>query len=333
MRMVKPCLHRRLGQALHLSVCGLLYTGAASAEADAAVEFHGYAPQVWRGVEHASGLAAFKGIPFAAAPIGERRWQAPAAYQPVAGVADANTFAPACMQGPHTVNWYQDLIRSLGQDPSLFTHPSQGYSEDCLYLNVWTPQMQATAKLPVMVWIHGGSNKGGWSSEPDYHGAALAQQGVVVVSVPYRMGIFGFFSHPQLLQQEAAVANYGLMDLLAALRWIKQHIAEFGGDPDNVTLFGESAGAANIGYLMSSPHAQGLFHKAIHQSAGFQMVESTSLAELTQTGSTLSAAMGLDLQSLRELDGSALLAAVEQHLPDLSSSVAPLKHPTRDGHP
>ncbi len=163
---------------LVLSVLLLLGTGYASA-----VSFTGMAPESWEGVTDEYGVVSFKGIPFAAPPVGERRWQPPAQYQPVEAVHKADRFAPACIQNERTVNWYQDLIRSLGEDPALFDHPAEGYSEDCLYLNVWTPNMSPDAKLPVMVWIHGGANKSGWPFEPDYGGDVVGRKYVMLERV------------------------------------------------------------------------------------------------------------------------------------------------------
>ena len=140
-------------------------------------------------------VAVFKGVPFAAPPVGELRWRAPRPHQPRQGPQQAVEFAPACMQGPHITNWYAGVAAGFGYGPETVGRPN-GVSEDCLYLNVWTPSPQTGAGLPVMVWVHGGSNKGGWSYEPNYIGDKLAARGVVVVTVTYRLGPFGFFSHP-----------------------------------------------------------------------------------------------------------------------------------------
>jgi para-nitrobenzyl esterase len=274
-------------------------------------------PESWTGVKDTSGINVYKGIPFAAPPTGENRWRPPQPYQLEARKHLADKFPAACMQGPHIENWYRDLVQSLGKDPSVIESPEGGYSEDCLYLNIWSKKRDA--KMPVMVWIHGGSNKGGWSYEPNYDGHKLALGNVVVVSLAYRLGIFGNFSHPELIGEQGGTAgNYGLLDLIAALEWIQKHIHDFGGDPDNVTIFGESAGAANIGYLMSSASARGLFHKAIHQSGGFQQHGSETLEQLTRTGKALSGHLGdSDLRSLRALHQDELLKAVEKYMPGL----------------
>ncbi|MDN3273639.1 carboxylesterase family protein [Frankia sp. RB7] len=197
-----------------------------------------------------SGVLAFKGIPYAAPPVGSLRWHAPRPPTPWIGVRDALAFGPASLS-------------SLENDP----RPGPR-AEDCLTLNVWTAAKEADEKRPVMVWIHGGGFQFGSSANPATDGSLLAAKGVVVVSFNYRLGIFGFLAHPDL-DAEAPSGNYGLQDQLAALRWVQSNIAAFGGDPDNVTLFGESAGAMAVGILMASPLARGLFHKAIGESGAF----------------------------------------------------------------
>ncbi|MFT4117228.1 carboxylesterase/lipase family protein [Bradyrhizobium sp.] len=204
-----------------------------------------------RGLQRdASGVLAFKGIPYAAPPVGYLRWCAPRPPEPWHGVRDALVFGAGCLS-------------SLEND-----HRPGPRDEDCLYLNVWTAAKRADEKRPVMVWIHGGGFQFGSSANPATDGGALAAKGVVVVSLNYRLGIFGFLAHPDL-DRDAPSGNYGLQDQLMALRWVKANIAGFGGDPDNVTLFGESAGAMAVGLLMASPLAHGLFHKAIGQSGAF----------------------------------------------------------------
>ncbi len=194
-------------------------------------------------------LMIFKGIPFAAPPIGELRWRAP---QPVAkweGVKLTTEYAPAPMQGGN---------------------PVSGKSEDCLYLNVWTPAKSPKEKLPVMVWIYGGGFSFGSTSDPVHNGEHLARKGVVLVSIAYRVGQIGFLAHPELSAEnpEGVSGNYGLLDQIAGLRWIQRNIAAFGGDPDKVTIFGESAGGISVSMLCASPLAKGLFRGAISQSGG-----------------------------------------------------------------
>src|SRR3984885_10512812 len=196
---------------------------------------------------------AFLGIPYAAPPVGDLRWKPPAAVAKWTGVRKATDFGPHCMQG----NVYGDM-----------KFRDSGGSEDCLSLNVWVPAETSGAKLPVMVWIYGGGFVAGTTSEARQDGTHLAQQGVVVVSMNYRLGIFGFFVHPELAKESGrnSAGNYGLLDQLAALEWVHGNIAAFGGDPGNVTIFGESAGSFSVSAQMASPLAKGLFQKAMGES-------------------------------------------------------------------
>ena len=203
-----------------------------------------------KGVVH-----AFLGIPYAAPPVGDLRWKPPAPAATWTGVRKATEFGAHCMQG----KVFGDMN---------FRDP--GGSEDCLFLNVWVPAKMSGAKLPVMVWIHGGGFVAGSSSEARQDGTKLTQQGVIVVSMNYRLGVFGFFVHPELAKESGhnAAGNYGLLDQVAALRWVHDNIAAFGGDPGNVTIFGESAGSFSVSALMASPLCKGLFQKAIGESGG-----------------------------------------------------------------
>jgi para-nitrobenzyl esterase len=195
------------------------------------------------------GLAVYRGIPFAAPPVGDLRWRAPQPAAKWEGVKDATKFAPGPIQG--------------GNPPS-------GKSEDCLYLNIWTPAKSASDRIPVLVWIYGGGFGAGATSERNYSGENLAKKGVVLVSIAYRVGTLGFFAHPELTAESSSHAsgNYGLMDMIAGLQWVKKNIAAFGGNPDKVTIFGESAGGIAVSMLCASPLAKGLFHGAISQSGG-----------------------------------------------------------------
>lgn len=205
------------------------------------------------------GVVAYKGIPFAAPPVGDFRWRPP---QPVAswkGVRPATEFGANCMQG------------RFGPPPPAGASASSAPSEDCLFLNIWRPASAISqAKLPVMVWIHGGGFVGGSGSSPNSSGVEFAKRGVILVAMNYRLGRFGFFAHPALSHErpEDIKGNYAYMDQIAALQWIKRNVAVFGGDPNNVTIFGFSAGGVSVHSLIASPLARGLFHKAIAESGG-----------------------------------------------------------------
>lgn len=204
-------------------------------------------------------VRVFRGIPFAAPPVAGLRWRPPQPGKPWEDVRECRKFGPACPQPPDRV-----YASRFGEQ-----------SEDCLYLNVWTTAGEASQKRPVMVWIHGGGNLIGGAASPVYDGRYLAAAGVVLVSIQYRLGPFGYLAHPALtaeaktLDGRESSGNYGLMDQIAALKWVQTHAAAFGGDKDRVTIFGESAGAANVTHLMASPLAKGLFHRAIAQSGYF----------------------------------------------------------------
>lgn len=199
---------------------------------------------------------SFKGIPFAAPPVGEYRWRPPQPVVAWEGVREASEYGPNCAQA----GW----PRGTGAI-------AEGSSEDCLYLNLWAPAgTEPEAKLPVMVWIHGGGFVGGSGSSPENSGNQFAKQGVILITINYRLGRLGFFAFPALSEEhpEEPKGNYGYMDQIAALQWIQENVAAFGGDPDNVTIFGFSAGGVSVHSLMTIPDAQGLFHKAISQSGG-----------------------------------------------------------------
>ena len=205
------------------------------------------------------GVVSYKGIPFAAPPVGDLRWRPPQPVAPWTGVRQAAEFGADCMQG------------RFGPPPAPGAPAARVPSEDCLYLNVWRPASAAPgAKLPVMVWIYGGGFMGGSSSSPNTSGTQFAKQGVVLVAANYRVGRFGFFAFPALSRErpDETKGNYAYMDQIAALQWVKRNIAAFGGDPNNVTIFGFSAGGVSVHSLLASPMARGLFHKAIVESGG-----------------------------------------------------------------
>lgn len=238
------------------------------------------------------GVLAFKGVPFAAAPVGDLRWRPP--QKPVAwsGVRSAAALGKDCLQGP------------IPGDPGLGTD----LAEDCLFLNVWRPAEGARGKLPVMVWIYGGGLVNGGTQPAIYQGDAFARQGLVFVSINYRLGRFGFFAHPALTAEhpDEPKGNYGYMDQIAALQWIQRNITAFGGDPSNVTVFGESAGGYSVHTLLTSPMAKGLFHRAIVESGGGrdQLGATAGLADAEAIGVAFARSQGI------EADGPAALAAL-----------------------
>jgi para-nitrobenzyl esterase len=205
-----------------------------------------------------SGVRVFRGLPFAAPPVGENRWRAPQPVQPWEGVRDASKFGNVCIQAdtrPRYIN-----IANMDGSPAL--------SEDCLYLNVWTAAEDDSDRLPVMVFFYGGAFTDGGGAPPLYDGTALAERGAVIVTMNYRLGPFGFLAHPLLTAESGYMSsgNYGILDMVASLEWVQANIEAFGGDADNVTIFGQSAGAMAITSLMTSPLAEGLFHRAIAES-------------------------------------------------------------------
>jgi len=243
------------------------------------------------------GLTVYKGVPFAAAPTGDLRWREPQPLAAWSGKRTADSYAPACMQSG---------VSMPGETPSAI-------SEDCLYLNLWVPKHR-NARLPVLVWIHGGGYSNGSASMPLYHGDRLARRGVIVATVAYRLGVLGFLAHPELTRESehATSGNYGLLDQVAALRWIQRNIAAFGGDPARVTIAGQSAGAMSVSVLMASPQTLGLFQGAIAQSGGvfepLQMAPSYLLANAEHDGEKYAASIGAkSLSALRALPASKLL--------------------------
>ena len=235
-------------------------------------------------------VRVFKGIPFAAPPVGPLRWREPQSVVAWGGVRKAERFGPRCTQ--------------IAGNPGLRQRAeegSQAVSEDCLYLNVWTAAASASDRRPVIVWSHGGGFTIGAGSVPEYDGEALARKGVVLVSHNYRLGAFGFFAHPELTKESRrnASGNYAMMDLIAALQWVQQNIAEFGGDPSNVTIMGQSAGGYLVQHVVASPQVTGLFRRAIVQSAPGRIAAFASLTEAERAGQD--AALKLGAGSLAEL--------------------------------
>ncbi|MGE0047181.1 MAG: carboxylesterase/lipase family protein [Hyphomonadaceae bacterium] len=263
--------------------------------------------------EAAGELNIYRGVPYAAAPVGWRRWRAPAPMRRWRGVRDALSFGSACMQPAH-------------RSGSIYANEPPPMSEDCLTLNIWAPAGARAA--PVFVWIHGGSLTTGAGSEALYDGAALARRGLIVVTINYRLGILGYLAHPGLSAEsrQRISGNYGLLDQIETLRWINRNIAAFGGDPSNVTIAGESAGALSVIYLMAAPDARGLFARAIAQSA--YMISAPELRTspfgdypAETIGAAVASRIGAaDIRALRSMDGEALVAgaARAQYFPFLT---------------
>lgn len=262
----------------------------------------GAAVRVEGGMVEASdgGIQVFRGIPYAAPPVGPLRWKAPAPAPAWQGVRRAERYGNACIQP-------EGLSAKLGVDVGPM-------SEDCLYLNVWSPRVESQAKLPVIVWIHGGALLSGAGGADLYDGAALAKRGVVFVSFNYRLMQLGFFAHPALLEENGGIANFGLLDQIAALKWVQRNILGFGGDPGNITIMGQSAGAKSVMALFASPLAGGLFHRGIALS-------NYGLPDVTQEAARKAAiraseALGLrgaeaSLQELREVPAAKFGALIE----------------------
>lgn len=257
--------------------------------------------------EALDGVNAFRGIPYAQPPVGPQRWRPPVAAARWDGVRDATRFGPACHQPPPR--------------PGSIYSPAEALptSEDCLSLNVWAPADAQDA--PVFVWIHGGSLVAGSGREPMYDGEALARQGVVMVTINYRLGVLGWLAHPDLSAEsgDGVSGNYGLLDQVEALRWIQRNIAAFGGDPDNVTIAGESAGALSVMYLLAAPPARGLFHRAIAQSA--YMISAPALRESVH-GAPSAEEAGVELSRKLEVRGMPRLRAMDAQALTVQAALA-----------
>ncbi|MGA3033861.1 MAG: carboxylesterase family protein [Terracidiphilus sp.] len=259
-------------------------------------------------------VRAFLGIPYAAPPVSNLRWKAPEPAANWKDVREASNYGAHCIQTPFSDMSFQDA----------------GPSEDCLYLNVFSPAgAKGSSKLPVMFWIHGGGYFSGSASEPRHNGDFLPTRGVVLVTINYRLGVFGFLATDELVKEgNGAAGNYGLLDMIAALQWVKSNIAKFGGDPGNVTIFGESAGSSAVSTLMASPLAQGLFAKAIGESGSAlgRGLGGDTAAEAAPIGTTWAQSLGAkSLAELRAIPGDTILEA--SHKPG-----APRFAPVIDGH-
>ena len=259
-----------------------------------------------RGVARAGGGAEFLGIPYAQPPVGELRWHEPILIKPWPGIRDAKAFGAPCAQ-PVLGDWNR--------------HDAERGVEDCLFLNVITPVWPASAPLPVMLWLHGGANEGGTASSALYKDGTLINHGVLLVTVNYRLGLFGFFSLPEVTAESPhhASGNYGLMDQILALRWVRANIARFGGDPKNITVFGQSAGGQDTGLLMTSPLSKGLFQRAIAESGVSFSPALPPLAEAERAGERFAASVigtappepkaDAAIKHLRQMTAQDLLAA------------------------
>jgi len=269
----------------------VLITGAAFAEPQVTI------PQGTLAGTTDGGIFVFKNVPFAAPPVGDLRWRAPQPAPNWNGVRDASKFGSICMQAPR---------------PKGMAYEKLPESEDCLTLNVWSPNTAPGTKLPVMVWIYGGAFRGGGSAMSIYDGMELAQHGVVVVTLNYRLGWFGFLDLPTLAAEHPNEphGNYGLLDQIAALKWVQANIASFGGDPSNVTIFGESAGGMSVNDLMVSPLSRGLFTKAISES-GLGLIHTPTEAEAQAAAAvfTQRAKAGTDPAKLRALSAASIVQA------------------------
>jgi para-nitrobenzyl esterase len=262
--------------------------------------------------------SVFQGIPFAAPPVGNLRWREPQAVAGWSGIRDATIPGRACVQSTFGVDTFIAPLAAEYGAP--FAMEPVKSSEDCLYLNVFSPSLTTAKRLPVMVWLHGGSNRAGSGSGDGYDGSSLASHGVIVVTTNYRLGVMGFFAHPELTAESPhhSSGNYGLLDQIAGLKWVQQNIEQFGGDPRNVTLFGESAGSVDATTLMTSPLVKGLFRRVIAESgpafglgpvitiaaaeAVGQAVGQTAVAASHTTGTALAALRQMPAAQVAELD-------------------------------
>jgi para-nitrobenzyl esterase len=272
-------------------------------------------------VDSTTGVSVFRGIPYAAPPVGALRWQPPRAAARWTGVREARQLGHNCMQGQP----YNDI------DPY-----AAGVSEDCLYLNIWSPSLgTAGPRRPVLVWIHGGGFFAGFGGEERHNGTRLAQKGAVVVTVNYRLGPLGFLAHPALTAESAhhSSGNYGLLDQIAALQWVKRNIAQFGGDPSRVAIFGESAGGVSVGSLIASPLAKGLFSRAILESGTGVGIGVSRRDTLQATGVQLAESLGVHgsgadaAKRLRAVPAETILAAASR----LGAAGTPRFWPVVDG--
>ncbi len=250
------------------------------------------------------GYSVFRGIPYAAPPVGERRYAPPQEAQPWEGVRDCSRWGSACIQEPGSFGFYQ---KEFYPEPKVM-------AEDCLYLNIWTPAEGENEKLPVFFWIHGGGFSGGYGHEMEFDGEAMCKQGCILVTINYRLGSFGFLAHPELTRRFGKSGNAGLLDMIAALRWVRDNIAAFGGDPDNITVHGQSAGGMAVRCLLASPLCRGLFRRVIIQSGGGlgEMIPIQTMADCEQLGVRILDTAGLTVDELMELPAATAYARLSE---------------------
>ncbi|MEO8592139.1 MAG: carboxylesterase family protein [Candidatus Solibacter sp.] len=285
-----------------MSACGVILAGCLSGQALAADRVKTANGVLESTAPARNGVRSFKGIPFGQPPVGDLRWREPQPVKNWTGVRNADKFGPTCMQrlGPNGDYWMR----------------GDGMSEDCLYLNVWTPAKAGNEKLPVFVYIFGGGFQNGDGSEPRYDGEAMARKGMVAVSINYRTNIFGFFAHPELTQESPhhASGNYGLLDQYAALKWVQENIAAFGGDPKRVTIGGESAGSMSVSLLLTSPLTKNMIAGAICESGSYvSNATLTPFADSEKSGAKLAEAVGApNLAALRALSATQFQEAVQK---------------------
>jgi para-nitrobenzyl esterase len=297
------CPHRL--PVVPLLICIALPLASRAFQADQKSLVVATTPGQIQGTSRRGGGAEFLGIPYAEPPVGNLRWHEPLPAKSWTGVRSATTFGVPRAQ-PDLGEWNR--------------HDAETGKEDCLFLNVIVPEWPVRKPLPVMFWIHGGANEGGTASSALYKDGTLVNHGVILVTVNYRLGIFGFFAHPELTAESAHhdSGNYGLMDQILALYWVRDNIAKFGGDVDNVTVFGQSAGAMDTSMLMTSPLAKSLFEKALAESGAAFTAPLLPLADAEHTGNSLAQQLGApqgsgQIKFLRTLSAPDLLASLAKH--------------------
>ncbi|MCR5709154.1 MAG: carboxylesterase family protein [Bacteroidales bacterium] len=277
------------------------------------------------------GVTVYKGIPYAAPPVGGLRWKAPQPVVPWDGVRTCDTFGAPAWQNPHTPGGYTEEFFFDG-DPE--------FSEDCLYLNVWTPAAgKPQAKLPVTLWVHGGGYMAGWGSEPEMDGEEWARHGGILVTFNYRLGLLGFLAHPALSAEnpEGLSGNYGMLDQIAALKWVRANIAAFGGDPDRITLMGQSAGAMSVQTLVTSPCSKDLVARAIIQSGGGiserSLLGRATLADAEASGKAVMDWAGLGtLEAMRAADPKEFLTLAWRYAAETHQAAVGIMAPVIDGN-